>query len=617
MSNVYYSSYQNESIFGTQELNSYQNKGFTAIDLSAMSCVLGGTEKSFIMLDGESTVLDENDIIIAAGNGTYKSFELGGHKFELASVTSEPKGVLTYDSATSSISAKGAVDGAKLVFTYSNGLETAISVAYSSLLAGSGTKSDPYRLGTADEFAVMMQNGDREDVYYTLINDIDLSGVKSAENFAGILDGGNHVVYDFSGESLFANVSGTIKNIGFVGFDIDAKSSTSVGAVAGELNGATIENCVVIADVNAVGKAQDAGIIAGRAANGTKIENCITSGRVSGSSLLAAGGLVGASSNSHINGTVSTAYVSVGGYAGGLVGEADYTTLTNAVFGNMTNSLNKKAGNIAGKFADTSSAENVLFDGCTAKNSIAAFEGATSMMKASTTKALAEASVVGFAKTISGYAVPAALKTTESSAKFATAVEFAALAVKYMSGSNIGTATNYTDIKVPSEVNSNSVSVDRSKGLVITLMKNKDYASTDNVIARYSNPASSSLTEIGYSIVDKTNKLDGKLIGVMLKTKANDNAEAFGFFTKVGGQTKAVNSVSVADGIYIDLNLPEGYGYDIKAVGSDGKDLNVTDMANEGKLIDVNGSDSVDITVEIKTVKPAWGLRALWSVIGK
>ena len=617
LSNVYYSSYQNESIFGTQELNSYQCSGYMAFDLSAMRCVLGGTEKSFITLDGENTVLGESDIIIAAGNGNYKLFELLGHKFELASVSSKPKGVLTYDSSTSSVSAKGAVDGAKLVFTYSNGLETAIPVAYSSLLAGSGTKSDPYRIGTADEFAVMMQNGDREDVYYTLTNDIDLSGVKSADSFEGILDGANHVAYDFSGESLFASVSGTVKNIGFVGFDIDSKSSTTVGALAGELNGATIENCVVIADVNTFGKVQDAGIIAGRATNGTKIEKCITSGRVSGSSLLAAGGLVGSSSNSQINGTVSTAYVSAGGYAGGLVGEADYTALSNSVFGNMTNSLDKKAGNIAGRFAETSSAENVLFDSCTVKNDIAAVEGATGMMKASTTKALEEASIIGFASTKSGYAVPATLKSTEASEKFATAVEFAALAVKYMSGSNIGSAMNYTDIKVPSEVNSNSVSVDRSKGLVITLMKNKDYASTDNIIARYSNPASGSLTDIGYSIVDKTNKLNGKLIGVMLKTKADNNAEAFSFFTKVGAQAKAVNSVYVADGIYIDLSLPQGYGYEIKAVDSDGKELNVTDVANEGKLIEVNESDSVDITVEIKEVKTDWGLRSVWSVIGK
>ena len=72
LSNVYYSSYQNESIFGTQELNSYQCSGYMAFDLSAMRCVLGGTEKSFITLDGENTVLGESDIIIAAGNGNYK-----------------------------------------------------------------------------------------------------------------------------------------------------------------------------------------------------------------------------------------------------------------------------------------------------------------------------------------------------------------------------------------------------------------------------------------------------------------------------------------------------------------------------------------------------------------
>ena len=50
---------------------------------------------------------------------------------------------------------------------------------------------------------------------------------------------------------------------------------------------------------------------------------------------------------------------------------------------------------------------------------------------------------------------------------------------------------------------------------------------------------------------------------------------------------------------------------------SDGKELNVTDVANEGKLIEVNESDSVDITVEIKEVKTDWGLRSVWSVIGK
>ncbi len=618
LSNVYYSSYQNDSVFGTQELNSYQNSGFTAVDLSAMKCVLGGTEKSFITLDGEKTVLGDSDIIMAAGEGTYKTFELCGHRFELAAVGSDPEGVLTYDSATSSIGATGAVDGARLVFAYTNGLETAIPVGYTSLLAGSGTKSDPYRVGTADEFAIMMQNGDREGVYYALTDDINLNGVKSAESFAGILDGANYVVYDFSGDSMFASVSGTIKNLGFVGFDIDSKSTISVGAVAAELDGAVVENCVVIADVNASGKAQDAGIIAGRATNGTRIENCLTSGKVCGSSLLAAGGLVGTANNAQIIGSVSTAYASAGGYAGGLVGEADYTAISNCVFANMTDSSSKKAGNIAGRFGSTSSAECVFFDSSVAKNSVAAAEGSTDSMKSADTSALAEASISGFASTDSGYAVSTSLKSTECSAKFATAVEFAALAVKYMSGSNVGMAMSYTDIKLPTEVNSNSLSVDKSKGLVITLMKNKDYASTSNTIARYAYPMSDSLTAVSYSISDKTGKLDGKLVGVMLKTKLSGSSDSFSFFTTVGSESRAINSVGVTEGgIYIDLSLPSGYGYSVKAVGSDGKTLKVTDEMNEGKFIATEDCESVDIVIEINESKPAWGIRAIWSVIGK
>ena len=618
LSNVYYSSYQNENIFGTHELNSYQKNGFTAVDLSTMSCVLGGTEKSYITLNGEKTILGEEDIIISSGTGTYKSFEVAGRSFELSSVESDPKGALIFNAADSSVSAAGSVDGAKLVFTYSNGLQTAMPVAYASLLAGAGTKSDPYRIGTTDEFAIMMQNGDREDVYYTVTNDIDLSDVKSADAFAGVLDGANHVVYDFSGESLFKSVSGTIKNLGFVGFDIDSKSSASVGAVVGELNGALIENCVVIADVSAYGMVQDAGIIAGRASNGAKIENCITSGRVSGSLLLAAGGIVGSSNNSEINNVISTAYVSAGGYAGGLVGDAEYTALDNSVFANMVDSRSKKAGNIAGRFAESSTMYNVSFDSCTVKNDCAVADGSADTAKISTTKALSDPSIVGFTVTAAGYAVPSSLKSTESSAKYATAVEFAALAVKYMNGSNVGTVLNYTDIKVAAEVNSNAVSVDKSNGLVITLMKNNDYASTKNLIARYSYPISDKMTGVSYSISDKSGSLDGKLIGVMLKTKYAESSNAFGFFTRIGSETRAVNGIDVTGGgIYIDLSLPVGYEFSVKATDSNGNSLEVTDAENEGRFIATDDSENVNIVIKINGSKPAWGIRTIWSVIGK
>lgn len=616
-SNVYYSSYTNESVFGTQELNSYQNTSFAATDLSAVKCVIGGTEKSFITLDGERTVLGDSDIVLAAGTGTYKSFELCGHSFGLESVESDPNGVVVYNAEDSSLGADGAIDGAKIVFKYNDGLEIAIPVAYSSLLAGSGTKADPYTVGTADEFAIMMQNGENSGVYYKLTADIDLSGVKSAESFGGILDGTNHVIYDFSGSSLFDEISGTVKNLGVVGFDIDSDSSLTLGALAGTLNGAFIENCAVVADVNASGRVQDAGIIAGRAVNGTKIENCITSGRVLGSKVIAAGGLVGEAYNVQVNNCVSTAFVNVGGYAGGLVGDAEYSTVSNSVFGNMVTSSEKKAGNIAGRFADTSKAENVLFDGRTSRNQVTAADGSESGMKSSSTKDLSAAALSGFVTT-DGYAIPASLKSSESSAKFATAVEFAAMTIKYVSGMNIGTALNYTDVKIAAQVNSNAVSVDRTNGLVITLMKNKDFGDTDNKIARYANPASEGSATVSYSIVDSTKALDGKLVGVMLKSKLEDSANSFGFFTKIGSEIRTINGVSVTDGgIYVDLSLPIGYGYKVKATDADGNVLEVKNADSEGRFIKTDKSESVDITFEIVRSEPDWGVRSVWSVIGK
>lgn len=616
-SNVYYSSYINENVFGTLEINSYQNTKYAATDLNAVKCVIDGTEKSFITLDGEKTVIGENDIVLNAGKGTYKAFELCGHSFKLESAKSDPTGTVVYNADNCSLSANGAVDGSKIVFNYTDGLEIAVPVAYSSLLAGSGTKTDPYIVGTADEFAIMMQNGESGGVYYKLTADIDLSGVKSAASFGGILDGAGYAIYDYSGASLFDEISGTVKNLAVVGFDIDSDSALTLGALAGTLNGALVENCGVIADVNSSAKVQDAGIIAGRAVNGTRIDSCITSGKVGGAKIMAAGGLVGEAYNSQIDGCVSTAYINVGGYAGGLVGELEYSSLSDSIFGNMVASLEKKAGNIVGRSSETSTAKNAMFDGRTSRNQVAVSNGSDSGMRISSTKELSDPTIDGFVAT-GGYAVPGSLKSSEYSAKFATAVEFAAMTIKYVSGTGVGTAMNYTDIKVAAQVNSNAVSVDRTNGLVITLMKNKDFGSTDNRIARYANPASEGSVNIGYSIVDSTKSLNGKLVGVMLKSRLEESANSFGFFTRIGSGSETVNSVSVADGgIYVDLSLPVGYGYNVKATDADGNALKVTDADNEGRFIKTNKSETVNITFEIIRSESDWGVRSVWSVIGK
>ena len=90
------------------------------------------------------------------------------------------------------------------------------------------------------------------------------------------------------------------------------------------------------------------------------------------------------------------------------------------------------------------------------------------------------------------------------------------------------------------------------------------------------------------------------------------------FFTEVGSETRDINYASVADGkLYVDLSLPTGYGYKVKATDSDGKSLKVKDMKNEGKLVEIGNSDSVTVSVEIVEAKPSWGIRSIWSFIGK
>lgn len=611
--NVYYSSYQNEDVFGVRELNSIGGIN-SATDLSNIKCVIDGSEKSFITLDGETTVLGDSDLVLVAGNGSYKSFELCQNSFELSEVSSDPSDVLTFDSESSAISANGGVNGAKLVFTYANGLKLAVPVSYSSLLVGSGTQADPYLVSTADEFAVMMQNGGSAKAYYRLTSDIDLSGIEGAQSFAGVLDGNGYAIYDFTGASLFASVSGTIKNLAAVGFKLSSAERTEIGALAGILDSATIEDCVVIAEVEALGKVQDAGILAGRAINGTVIRNCLTSGKVTGEKLLAAGGIVGSAVNTAISGSVSTAYVSANGFVGGLVGDAESTKLANSVFANMTAS--KNGGNVAGRFDGDCVAKNVYFDVRASKNTVAVASGSSDGIKQSDTAALAKA-LDGFAQT-DGYAVSSALVGTEKSAKFATSVEFAAMAIRYVSALNSGTATSYTDIKVPSQVNSNAVSVDRTDGLVITLMKNSDFGDCDNSIARFADPAKENSTEISYSAVDLSGKLDGKLIGVLLKSKSENGSDSFSSFTRLGFEAAAIGRVSVTDGeVYADLDLPEGYGFTVRAYDEQGNELEASDMKNEGVLINAGKSKSISLSFEIFEADSAWGLRTIWSVIGK
>lgn len=610
---VYYSSYQNVmGIFGTEEINSYQNSEYTVNDLSNIKYVAGGAERDYIPLTTDFVTLSDSALKLEGVNGC-RTFTVGGKTFKLEGIKSDIDGAVVYDAEKSAIKLASAdISEAKAVLVYSDGLEAAIDVVQASALIGHGTQEEPYQISDADDFALLLQNAAEENVYYQLTSDISLAGAGSAELFAGVLDGDGYVLYDYTGSSLFERLTGSVINTGFAGFKVEDSKAAAVGAIAGVVDGGKIEDCFVIADVSANGNNQDAGIAAGRAVNGAVIIGVLTSGKVEGAKALALGGAVGAVNNSKLADITSTAYVNGGRYAGGIVGDAEYAEMNKAIFGGMVES-DGKAGNIAGT-ADASEVKNVYYDTQTSRAAEAGSEISANALSTLKLKAL---ELEGFSS-VGGYPVPEALAGAKNG-KFAAGTAFASMQINYLAGLNAGSVYNYTTVSAEPEVLGNEVKLDTASGLKLTLVPTADYSDTQNEIARYANPATSGGVNVSCNLVDENGLLGDKLAGILLKSKVGDESDAFSFFTKASDEAKTIGAVVITDGkLYVDTVLPQGVKWSVKAVDENGRELSITDADNEGSLIETGSAKTVVITVKAeKDTEDNWGLRSIWGVIGK
>lgn len=617
--NVYYSSYQNNiGAFGVEEINAYQNSEYLITDLSDVRFTDGMAERAYIPLGTEPMKLNADSIKLNGADGSYKLFSVNEKVFKLQTIKAENSDIIVYDAAASTIRLDSAITAdEKAVFVYNDGLELAIPVAQDSVLAGLGTEQNPYVIDTADDFAAMLQNASAEDVYYKLGADINLKGIGSAELFAGVLDGNGHVLYDYTGASLFGRVTGEIRNIGFVGFDVTDNKSVAVGAVAGVLDGGKIADCFVIANVSANAGKQDAGVLAGRAINGAQISGVLTSGKVVAEKAIAVGGVVGLVSDSELTNVTSTAYVKGGSSVGGLVGEMLRSTLGNAVFGNMVEAVSD-CGNAVGSKDKASTISSVYVDSSVTRTDKAVGSGEKTDAKAMTTAQLKAAKINGFS-TVNGYPVPAKL-TEFDGAKFAAGVGFASMTINYLAGLSAGTVYNYTDITADTSVNGNDVALVKGNGLTLTLVPNADYSDAENAIMRYTNPLTTTAVDVNCSFVDATSgKLGSGLVGVLLKSKAGEDSSAFDFFMKANADEKDIGSVVVIDGkLYVNAELPAGVKFSVTAVDENGKPLSISDAKNEGMLIATGNAKSVSLVITAENdSEEIWGLRSLSSVIGK
>lgn len=189
--------------------------------------------------------------------------------------------------------------------------------------AGSGTKADPYQIGTGAELAWFAEkvNGGSTSACAVLTADIDLNrqewtsiGTKN-KPYMGTFDGQNHIIHgiwstDESNtiQGLFGyigqsnsnrSVYGTVKNVKAAG-RIRAVQSTGSGLIAGS-NAGEIYNCEVSAFLGSWKGISAIGGIAGSLTGGS-VENCRTYGfylatddsQYSGKIVNSIGGIVGA-----------------------------------------------------------------------------------------------------------------------------------------------------------------------------------------------------------------------------------------------------------------------------------------------------------------------------------
>ena len=217
--------------------------------------------------------------------------------------------------------------------------------------SGDGTEANPYIIETAAQFAyfgdqITNGKGDFRKKFVKLNNDLDLNNIEwtpiggdniNGKRFYGTFDGEYNKIYNLkvtqkeSFAGLFSLLGGEIKNLGIESGILEQNSDSAnndIGALVSNSRG-TITNCYNKAKV--IGGC--AGGITG-VNNGT-ISNCYNEGEIISkiTSSGMAGGIAGALGANSSNAKISNCYnraniTSMGGHAGGIVGQSTSATTT-------------------------------------------------------------------------------------------------------------------------------------------------------------------------------------------------------------------------------------------------------------------------------------------------
>jgi len=241
---------------------------------------------------------------------------------------------------------------------------------------GNGTADDPYLISTAEQMNSIGAEPKDWDKHFKLMADIDLSAYTGTSlniirDFAGVFDGNNHIISNFSRNSrstdyigLFESVysrNAEIRDLGLVDPNINGRNY--VGSLVGRLTYGRITNCY--AESGNISGGNNVGGLIGSNHLGT-----ITGCYVNGSSITGdehVGGLLGENTQSTtITNCYSNSSVTGTKNVGGLVGENILSaTITNCYSRSSvtgTNNIGGLVGNNYGTLRDCYSASSVSGD---------------------------------------------------------------------------------------------------------------------------------------------------------------------------------------------------------------------------------------------------------------
>ncbi|MGM9738773.1 MAG: hypothetical protein ACI3ZT_10240 [Candidatus Cryptobacteroides sp.] len=214
---------------------------------------------------------------------------------------------------------------------------------------GTGVEGDPYIVIDADQFTTTLHVYPGSCVKLT--SDIELANWETIPELSGSVDGDGHTVTGLS-SSFASAVTGTVKNIKFIGIDVTAAKAV-FGAVACNLSG-TIRNVAVTGNLTAPQAASsgDTGLspLVGQASGTAVIDNCFVD----------------------VQSVISGGNFAYGGLVGVIKATGNITMSNSTVAGRISSSINAtKVGGVLGRKTNTNQTSKDIITGCLVSAEIA------------------------------------------------------------------------------------------------------------------------------------------------------------------------------------------------------------------------------------------------------